>query len=199
MKVENGWAFSPEVMTILSSILPELPGLYVGWSLGGMKLLDRVLDGDTDIKALVLVGSTLSFRQRQDALYGTPEQQLRAIRIALKTQQEKVLETFCQQCFSPDSGPNWRDVLHTDTDLLTEGIAQLDRFDFTKATFPADLPVLVLHGTEDQVTSPEAAQPLADRFGTQPVYIEGAGHALPLTHSELVAAHILHFVETLGE
>ena len=196
MRIENGWAFAPEVMDLLRAMLPERPGVHIGWSLGGMRILDRLLDGEEGIEAVVLLGSTLSFRQRANAPYGTPESQLRAIRMALDSEPETVLENFNRGCFAPDRAPHWGDVLHRDVDVLRQGLRDLDRFDFTRSDFP-EIPALVLHGTEDQITSPEAARPLAEALGTEPVYIDGAGHALPLTHTEWVAAHTLRLLDTL--
>jgi pimeloyl-ACP methyl ester carboxylesterase len=58
-----------------------------------------------------------------------------------------------------------------------------------------DIPVLVLHGTEDRVLPIEACGPRTAELiqGSEFVPIEGAGHGLCWTHAEEVNAELLRF------
>jgi len=196
----------------LHTQLTELPigsGLWVGYSLGGMRLLAELLSGQSANgkpsksrpEALVLISSTLSFCQREAAPYGTPVAQLRGIRAGLAKDPHKVRATFAKHCWAPQSPPEfWEKLLHEDVERLTAGCNDLIDFDFTGESFAAlqDLPVLVLHGAEDLVTSPQAAVALAAALGTTPVFADGAGHALPISHADWCAAAITAFVECLS-
>ena len=58
-----------------------------------------------------------------------------------------------------------------------------------------DIPVLVLHGTADQILPIEACGPRTHELikGSEYVAIEGAPHRLCWTHADEVNAHLLRF------
>lgn len=196
MKIENGWAFRDEVLELLTAMLPEAEGVWLGWSLGGLRNLAEARVAETPPRAFVFVGSTLSFVQRTTAPYGQTESQVRALRTALRSKPAEVLQQFCRECFAPGRGPEWAQVLKSGEDeALAEELNELMRYDFTTKV-PTHIPALVVHGTEDAVIAPDAAMALAKAFGTKVVWAE-AGHALPLTHTEWLAAQVEDFVATL--
>jgi len=214
IRFENGWAIRGAYLAPLLNQLRDLPigaDCWIGYSLGGMRLLDelqrpsvgrsKMEDGRSQRpKALVLIASTLSFCQREAAPYGTPASQLRGIRAGLAKDPDKVLSTFATHCFAPAKVPDWPELMVNDVEQLTAGCNELIDVDFTGESFESvrGMPVLVLHGAEDAVISPEAAVALADALGTKPVFADGAGHALPITHAEWCAAAITAFVECVS-
>jgi len=58
-----------------------------------------------------------------------------------------------------------------------------------------DIPVLVLHGTEDRILPVEACGPRTAELipGSEFAAVEGAGHGLCWTHADEVSAHLLKF------
>jgi pimeloyl-ACP methyl ester carboxylesterase len=58
-----------------------------------------------------------------------------------------------------------------------------------------DIPILVLHGTEDRILPLEACGPRTAELipGSEFVPIEGAGHGLTWTHADEVSAQLLRF------
>jgi len=192
LRFENGWGFRPEPLAPLLDQIPNESGLWIGYSLGGLRLLDTLQANPTDPpKLLVLIAATLSFVERPQAPYGTPRSQLRAIRAGLGRDSEKTLRNFCRLCFAPDKPPaDTAELMRTeDAETIIAETDELLTFDFTAADFPR-LPTLVLHGADDEVTSPEAARALADAFDATPVYAQDAGHGLPITHATWCAERI---------
>ena len=93
---EAGW---------FSEFLGELPlqdCLLVGWSLGGMLLLEALsrLTGPPP-EGLVLVGVAPVFTRRPDYPWGQPPAVVRAMRRALTADPPAVLAEFAEQCLAP--------------------------------------------------------------------------------------------------
>jgi pimeloyl-ACP methyl ester carboxylesterase len=73
-----------------------------------------------------------------------------------------------------------------------EAMRTFDAFDRLPSL---DMPVLVLHGTEDQLVSPENARLLAERIpGAELVLLVGAGHLYHSERAEEADAAVLDFV-----
>jgi pimeloyl-[acyl-carrier protein] methyl ester esterase len=75
--------------------------LLVGWSLGGMLLLETLSRlADPPPKGLVLVGVAPVFTRRPDYPWGQPAAVVRAMRRGLKESMPQVLAEFAEQCLA---------------------------------------------------------------------------------------------------
>ena len=76
--------------------------LLVGWSLGGMLLLEALSRlPDPPPGGLVLVGVAPVFTRRPDYPWGQPPGVVRAMRRALTKNPPQVLAEFAEQCLAP--------------------------------------------------------------------------------------------------
>jgi pimeloyl-[acyl-carrier protein] methyl ester esterase len=94
-KWEAGW---------LSSYLQGLPleeCVLVGWSLGGMLLLETLAGLAPTPGGVVLVGVAAVFCQRPDYPWGQQAKVVRAMRRSLKDDPQGVLARFSEQCLAP--------------------------------------------------------------------------------------------------
>ncbi len=76
--------------------------VLVGWSLGGMLLLEALarLEGPTPL-ATVLVGVAPVFCRRPDHPWGQPVAAVRAMRRALRSDPRRVINDFARACLAP--------------------------------------------------------------------------------------------------
>jgi pimeloyl-ACP methyl ester carboxylesterase len=89
----------------LSEYLRELPlneSVLLGWSLGGMLLLEALSSrrGDS-IGGLVLVGVAPVFTRRPDYPWGQPPAVVRAMRRGIQENPRQVLDEFATRCLAP--------------------------------------------------------------------------------------------------
>lgn len=191
----------------LAAYLPKfsLPDcLLVGWSLGGMLLLEVLAKHPAAVGGLVLVGAAPVFCSRPDHPWGQPAAALRAMRRALKSQPQQVLQDFAGSCLSPGEEAFQEEVVplfqETNISHLAAGLDYLLTRDL-RGLLP-DLPVAVsiIQGEQDRIVPPEQARFLCSRLpGSNLRLLPGAGH-LPFWTREEVFNKILHemMVETPG-
>lgn len=173
-----------------------------GWSLGGMRALQAVAEKKLKPAGLVLISSTLRFCRDGSYEAGVERVALRVMMHGLKPKRKQVLENFFQQSMSPDDSRREQitnrvalAASFTDEDLLA-GLAQLDELDLRKAIDALDIPVLILHGGEDRIIPPSAAQYMAGKIRNAHLeIIDGAGHELAIHHAEALAEHIASAVK----
>jgi len=88
----------------LTSYLQELllaDTVVVGWSLGGMLLLEALAQEPLEPAGLVLVATPASFCQRPDHPWGQPRSVVRALRRAVQTDRRRGLADFASRCLAP--------------------------------------------------------------------------------------------------
>jgi pimeloyl-[acyl-carrier protein] methyl ester esterase len=78
--------------------------LLVGWSLGGMLLLEVLAHQTASLGGLVLAGVPAVFCSRPDHPWGQPPAAVRAMRLGLKSGPQKVMQDFAESCLSPEEG-----------------------------------------------------------------------------------------------
>ena len=115
---------------------------------------------------------------------------------------------FHEMCSEPHSTKQFEDLMEwsddTAPDLLVEATFGRIGGDgvacepLAPACARVTCPVLVMHGTEDRITSPEVGKRLAELTGASLVLLEGSGHS-PLTRDPVrVNLQIRQFVESLA-
>lgn len=171
----------------------------VGWSMGGLVLLEAILDGEAPVERMVLISSTSCFVSPDGE--GVPPANLRAMARGLKRNSREIIERFIRDAFAPENLPPDRlaaeaqTVLASGMEELAEGLDYLRVADFLGRLGEIRIPTLVLHGTEDRVIPRLAAERLcAGLKADGPVWFEGAGHALPIQYPARVAAAIDEFL-----
>jgi pimeloyl-ACP methyl ester carboxylesterase len=177
----------------LSEYLRELPledCVLVGWSLGGMLLLEALSGRRGDpIGGLVLVGVAPVFTRRPDYPWGQPPAVVRTMRRGVKDHPRQVLAEFAKQCLAPREAAYGSQALAAfgsppACGTLTAGLDYL----LTRDLRPL-LPVLppgafIIQGQEDRIVPPAQGSVLRDQLAKARLYdLPGAGHLPFLTQA----------------
>ena len=179
-----------------SDFLRELPlqdCLLVGWSLGGMLLLEALssLTGPPP-GGLVLVGVAPVFTRRPDYPWGQPPGVVRAMRRGLTqntANPQQVLAQFAEQCLAPGEAAlvsQAREAFAAPAaaGTLAAGLDYLLRRDL-RPLFP-HLPAgaVVIQGQEDRIVPPAQGRFLKEQLpGARLNLLPGAGHLPFLTQA----------------
>ena len=177
----------------LAKYVKELPlseCVLVGWSLGGMLLLEALSGhGGAPLGGLVLVGVPLAFTRRPDYPWGQPPAVVRAMRRGVHGNPRQVLDEFAAQCLAPGEAayhsqaqaafgaPSAIETLRTGLDyLLTRDLRPL---------LPGLPPgAVIIQGQEDRIVPPAQGRVLKDQLSQARLYdLPGAGHLPFLTQA----------------
>jgi len=164
---------------LLDFSLPEC--LLVGWSLGGMLLLEVLARQAVSPGGLVLVGAPPVFCSRPDHPWGQPPAAVRAMRRALKSNPRKVLQDFAMSCLSPEEGAFQEEVASLfhrgDGANLAAGLDYLLRQDLRPLLAKQTVPATIIQGGQDRIVPPEQARFLQEHLsGSSLRLLPGAGH-----------------------
>lgn len=149
-------------------------------SMGGLLAMELLPDS---CKKLVLISSTAKFCATTGHPCGTPEKVLRRMIMQLKRDQEAVLDEFFKNVHFP-----FRESRHAtslrknppdDLDDLVAGLEYLLDSDIRGKVPGIDLPVLLLHGSEDRIIPSTASEWLHAHLPDSRLRLfENDGHAL---------------------
>jgi pimeloyl-[acyl-carrier protein] methyl ester esterase len=176
-----------------SDFLRELPPqncLLVGWSLGGMLLLEA-LSGLTDPSpgGLVLVGVPAVFTRRPDYPWGQPPAMVRAMRRTLAASPRQVLAAFTEQCLAPGEAAlvsQAREAFAAPTDpaSLAAGLDYLLTRDLRTLLPRLPAGAVVIQGQEDRIVPPDQGRFLQEQLaGSRLHLLPEAGHLPFLTQA----------------
>lgn len=217
---------SPAVRTIEKAVASAEGEKMValGWSLGGMALLALPPEVLSRLAGLVLVGSTARFTSAEGYPHGQSPALVRRMIMDMKDDPESATSRFHGLNFTEAEADTdvARDFLDRyrypgpvvcvegaegtppgcypafDYVGITRALAALKDTDLRDRLGSIDLPVLVVHGTEDGVCPPGAGGYLAGKIpGAELRKIEGAGHASMLTRTGELAGLVKEFEERL--
>ncbi len=90
----------------------------------------------------------------------------------------------------------WRQSMMGGAKAHYDGIVAFSQTDFTADLKEITVPVLVMHGDDDQIVPCPDSAPLSEKLlrnGTLKTY-KGFPHGMPTTHAEIIAADILAFI-----
>ncbi len=163
--------------------------LLVGWSLGGMLLLEVLAGQSAAVGGLVLAGVAPVFCSQAGHPWGQPPAAVRAMRRALKNSPAKVLQDFAGNCLAPGeeafhgeiaalfTGGNAADLAQGLDYLLNQDLRPL------MARLPAS-PVII-QGDLDRIVPPEQGRFLHEQLpGSRLHLLQGAGHLPFWTEAE---------------
>lgn len=187
-------------------IIPSVDYIVTG-SMGGLLAMELL---PKSCRKLVLISSTAKFCAGEEYDCGTSEKILRRMILQLKRNPEAVLAEFFKNVHFPQkesrrsillrsaqmetpSGTTEQDAPFTLNDLLT-GLEYLRSTDLRLQTPNLMIPVLLLHGSDDRIIPPSAAEWLHTHLPDSQLQIfENGGHALPAHHFRKVIHKILCF------
>jgi len=186
----------------LSTVTPERAHI-VGWSLGGELALAFANRQPARIASLTMIASTPCFMNRHDWSLGQSESLLDDFDQRLADNPAALLKRFSILIRHGDAAAGRDRVLadtlaqanEPDPVRLAHGLQLLRDIDLRLSVSAATPPTLLLHGTADAVVPIAAAAWLAERPNVSLTPIEGASHALPLTHAVQIADALRHVIE----
>jgi len=163
----------------------------VASSMGGLLAMERLPDS---CNKLVLISSTAKFCAAEDYPCGTREKTLRRMILQLKRNPEAVLEEFFRNVHHPNTYHTCAGV-EEPLNSLCLGLEYLLISDVRAKVPNIGIPVLLLHGAEDRIIPPSAAEWLQKHLPDSRLSVfENDGHALPAHHFSEVMDEILHFL-----
>ncbi len=171
--------------------LPLGETVVVGWSLGGMLLLETLVDTGWQPAAVILVATPASFCQRPDYPLGQPPAMVRAMRQRVRRDAGGVLRDFALHCLAPGEEQfalaitsffTFRASRQTH---LLEGLDYLLTKDLRPKLAQAPAGIALLQGGIDQIVDVPQAFFLHQHLpGSRLFLLPGAGHAPFLTQPE---------------
>ena len=162
----------------------------VGWSLGGMLLLEALssLTGPPP-GGLVLVGVAPVFTRRPDYPWGQPLTVVRAMRRALTENPQQVLAQFAEQCLAPGEAAlvsQAREAFAAPAAAVTlsTGLDYLLHRDLRPLLPRLPAGAVVIQGQEDRIVPPAHGRFLQKQLaGARLNLLPGAGHLPFLTQA----------------
>jgi len=177
----------------LSGYLKELPLaeiFLVGWSLGGMLLLEALAEAPGAPAGLILVATPASFCQRPDYPWGQPRAAVRAMRRTLREDSRQALADFATRCLAAEEKGFQEKVLgefrfkENGADLAA-GLDYLLDTDLRPRLSRAPAGIVMVQGDHDGIVPPEQAEVFQKHLkDARVVKLKGAGHAPFLTQAE---------------
>lgn len=155
--------------------------LLVGWSLGGMLLLEALAKQPAAVGGLVLVGVAPVFCSRPDHPWGQSPAAVRAMRRALKSNPLKVVQDFAGRCLSPAEEIWEKEVTSLFTAgngaYLAAGLDYLLHQDLRPMLPHLTAPCTIIQGGQDRIVPPEQARFLHEQLpGSSLRFLPDAGH-----------------------
>lgn len=181
-----------QFVTDVSSVIPE-QSIVVGWSLGGLLAMQLAQLFPHKVAKLVTLAATPCFLEK-DSWAGVSSQVFDDFYQAVKDHRDKAARQFCRW-LAPSI--TQRSLYQTLLGLFCEEAASFQTLKFLKEqdlrSIHATRHNQSLHLLGDQ----DALVPLQEKMQECHIereIIEGAGHALMLTHPEQVSQKIIEFV-----
>jgi pimeloyl-[acyl-carrier protein] methyl ester esterase len=177
----------------LAGYLRELPlaeTVLVGWSLGGMLLLEALGQESFIPGGLVMVATPVSFCQRPDHPAGQPRPVVRALRRTVHEDVRRGLADFAGRCLGPGEMNFQEEILQNfqpqDNGAdLAAGLDYLLNADLRPQLAGVPAGALLIQGDQDNIVSPAQTEILRQCLkDARVVTLPGAGHAPFLTRAE---------------
>ncbi len=191
---------SPYARALQRKLEALKPDVVLGWSMGGIILLEVLLSGfEYNFEPLVLATTPRFIQPAQAVFPGVENQRLRAMQIGFEATPASILADFYEFSAHPaevrlDPERVKKIAVNNET-ALVRGLQYLSQVDLTAGLKNLNRLLTVLHGREDQVVPPAAGRYLADNLSHSQFEILPGGHALPSTHSQKLAERLKSLLE----
>ena len=181
------------LVEMIMDILPERC-MVGGWSLGGQIAMELALRGPERVQQLILISTTPCFTKRDDWNWGMEHKLLQLFLENLKLNYTAAINRFLTLQMSGDQNAS-RSLLQLrkhffqraepDPDALQKGLAILQESDLRDRVAAIKQPVLLLHGENDVITHPAAAEWMHQQLPqSQRVLFPHCGHAPFLSYPD---------------
>ncbi len=169
--------------------IPETDFIVTG-SMGGLLAMELL---PKRCKKLVLISSTAKFCAGEGFDCGTPEKILRRMILQLKRNPEAVLAEFYENVHHPH--PALKTNPGCSHEELVAGLEYLLNSDLRSSVPDIGIPILLLHGTDDRIIPPTAAEWLHTHLPDSRLkIIKNGSHALPAHNFTEVMDEISRFL-----
>lgn len=196
-------SFAQTIETLAASLPPRVH--LLGWSLGGELALALAQAHPERVISLTMIGSTPCFMNRDGWTAGQPTTLLDDFDQRLAANPSALLKRFSMLIRHGDTEASrdrsLADTLaamnETEVGPLAAGLTLLRETDLRAIAPLITIPTRIIHGTQDAVTPLAAAAWLQQSMPDATLHaIDGASHALPLTHGDELARLIVAMTET---
>lgn len=177
------------------------PDLLIGWSLGGLRVLDAVAKGALQPKHVVLISSTARFCATEGYDTGADRATLRSMMIGLKRNRTNTLTAFYQDALYP-ANPDQNEIERRIQDAgcfsdetLSHGLRLLDDLDVRRTLAERSMPTLILHGAKDRIIPAGAAAYMSRHIPLASIHTHPeAGHEMLLHDSDWITDRLRDFL-----
>jgi len=169
--------------------LPLAETVLVGWSLGGMLLLEALSRGPVRPAGLVLVAAPASFCQQADHPWGQRRAAVRALRRTVREDPRRGLADFASRCLAQGESHFQKKILEDFQPQekgadLAAGLDYLLTTDLTSRLSGMPEGAWIIQGDQDAIVPPAEAEFIREHLAqARMVTIPGAGHAPFLTRA----------------
>jgi pimeloyl-[acyl-carrier protein] methyl ester esterase len=191
------------VSDALVEALPEVPGCWLGWSLGATIVLDIAHRYSERVNSLILLAGNPLFVSADDWA-GVRPTVLDAFADSLTVDCQTTLLRFLalQVNGLPDSKALLKELKAAimecpapDNDSLQGGLDILKHTDLRAVLAELKIPVSIILGDKDTLVPVAVADQLSRLLNFQPTIIKGAGHVPFLSHPQELLALINRFMD----
>ncbi|MBI5560408.1 MAG: alpha/beta fold hydrolase [Deltaproteobacteria bacterium] len=176
----------PALECLMDSVKGEGDIIGIGWSLGAEVLIAAAKK--IRMRALVLVGATPSFVEREGFAWGKKKTLVKRMLMDMRKSPEETLKRFYALNFTGDELKKKRakDFLKLyekpmgglDLEGIITALSSLMTTDLRRELREVNLPTLIIHGAKDEVVPVGAAEYLKENIkGAQIKIFKEAGHA----------------------
>jgi len=213
---------TPAVRGIKDALRPlgRTKAIGVGWSLGSMALIASLAEIKDSFRALVLVGSTPCFVEKEDFPWGQPKALVKRMILDMRKDPAPAVSRFYGLNFTDEERKTPAAVKMMERyafpgpvicegatpgcfpafkyEEITKALEALYMTDLREELKTIDIPVLLVHGRGDYICPIGAAEYMGSRIkGARLEVIEDAGHAPHITRPELFNTILRDFLAGL--
>ena len=196
-------------LAALTAHLDLRGAVHVGHSTGGGEVVHYVARNEDRVaKAAIIAAVPPLMVKTPNNPNGTPKEVFDGYQAALAANRAQLYHDIPAGPFygynrpgaKPDQGVIlnwWRQGMMGGSKAHYDGIVAFSQTDFTQDLKKIGVPVLVMHGDDDQIVPYAASAPLSARLlkkATLKTY-KGLPHGMPTTHAETINADLLAFIK----
>lgn len=175
---------------------PQEKLTVIGWSMGGLLALELAAARPEKIRSLILVSSTACFVQKENYTAGLPRAIVRQLKRRIQRDALTARRDFFRQMFTPAEKEDCTKFLQQEpalqeTSALLSGLDYLETRDLRPLLPKLQMPVQILHGSDDPICPITAGRYLAQHLPQAKLLeLPGCGHVPFLTQKEYCQEHI---------